>query len=462
MASKSIDDYIDNINTILDSSNFFTKEELSYLNESIYDTLKNIIYENIEYIMNYEFDSEIKNHVLNLFIEQLSSIYKYNLESLELELQIIIQININKIYKKYIPMRSYKNTFIRKEVNIEKIKTKLDFIKNIPQPEQRTSDWYLFRHNLLTASSIWKIFATQATQNQLIYEKCSIINVEKFKTTFNGLNSPLHWGQKYEPISTEYYERINNVKVGDFGCIKHPKYYFIGASPDGIVINEDSRIFGRMLEIKNIVNREINGIPKFEYWIQMQLQMETCDLNECDFLETKFTEYDSYADFQNDGTFNRTQDNKIKGIIMLFNNNNSPLYEYCPLESTHEEYGSWETKILDKHKDKEWIQNIYWKLDIVSCVLVLRNKEWFKKVIPTIESFWRTIEHEKENGFEHRGPKKRCSPKLTPMDTSKTNIDNIEKMDIDCIDSLSNEFNNKNKLLIDSSLYMGNDTSELK
>lgn len=194
----------------------------------------------------------------------------------------------------------------------------------------------------------------------------------------------------------------------------------------------------------------------------MQLQMETCDLNECDFLETKFTEYESYSDFQNDGTFNRTQDNKMKGIIMLFNNNNSPLYEYCPLESTHEEYGSWETKILDKHKDKEWIQNIYWKLDIVSCVLVLRNKEWFKKVIPTIESFWRTIEHEKENGFEHRGPKKRCSPKLTPMDTRKTNIDNIEKMDIDCIDNLSNEFNNKNKLLIDSSLYMGNDTSELK
>ena len=143
----------------------------------------------------------------------------------------------------------------------------------------------------------------------------------------------------------------------------------------------------------------------------------------------------------------------------LTNNNNSPLYEYCPLESTHEEYRSWETKILDKHKDKEWIQNIYWKLDIVSCVLVLRNKEWFKKVKPTIESFWRTIEHEKENGFEHRGPKKRCSPKLTPMDTSKINIDNIEKMDIN---NLSNKFNNKNKLLIDSSLYMGNDTSELK
>ena len=448
-----IDNYIKNISTILDTSNFFTKEELTYINECMYNILKNIIYENIEYIMNYEFDSEIKSHVLNIFIEQLSSIYKNNIETLELELKILIQMNINKIYKKYIPVRSYKYTFIRKEVNREKIKNKLEFIKNIPQPEQRTAEWYLFRQNILTASSIWKIFSTEATYNQLIYEKCSSVNVEKFKSTFNGINSPLHWGQKYEPISTEYYEKINNVKVGDFGCIKHPKYYFIGASPDGIVINEDSKIYGRMLEIKNIVNREINGIPKFEYWIQMQLQMETCNLNECDFLETKFIEYDSYIEFLNDGTFNRSKDNKMKGIIMLFNNNNSPLYEYCPLESTYQDYESWETRILDKHRDMQWIQNIYWKLDIISCVLVLRNKEWFKKVVPTIEKFWKTIEYEKVNGFEHRAPKKRSSSKLTATNESMKDINNIEKMSINSIDNLSNEFNNKNQLLIDSSLY---------
>jgi hypothetical protein len=42
-----------------------------------------------------------------------------------------------------------------------------------------------------------------------------------------------------------------------------------------------------MLEIKNVVSREITGIPKPEYYVQMQLQMEVCDLEECDFLETK-------------------------------------------------------------------------------------------------------------------------------------------------------------------------------
>jgi putative phage-type endonuclease len=429
MFENNINQYIENINNILDNMNMFTKEELSCLNESIYNCLKNIINDNIEYIMNYNFDTYIKNYVVELFVSQLSEVYIDNIENLEIELQILIQININKIYKNFIPIRSYKNTFIRKDVNIENIKRKIEYIKNIPQPQQRTSDWYIFRHNLLTASSIWKIFSSQSTQNQLICEKCSSINVEKFKSSFNGINSTLHWGQKYEPISTEYYEKINNVKIGDFGCIKHPNYHFIGASPDGIVINEDSRIFGRMLEIKNIVNREINGIPKFEYWIQMQLQMETCDLNECDFLETKFIEYDSYLDFINDGTFTKSNDNKLKGIIVLFNNDNSPVYEYCPLESTIEEYNIWETNILNKHSDKEWVQNIYWKLEIVSCVLVLRNKLWFKKVISTIENFWQTIEYERNNGYEHRKPKKRSSPKLSSNNNFDINI--IEIMNIE-------------------------------
>ena len=33
--------------------------------------------------------------------------------------------------------------------------------------------------------------------------------------------------------------------------------------------------------------------------IQMQIQMEVCELNRCDFLETRFIEYDSYDEFIN-------------------------------------------------------------------------------------------------------------------------------------------------------------------
>ena len=112
----------------------------------------------------------------------------------------------------------------------------------------------------------------------------NVSHIHNFKLP--PLDSPLHWGQKYEPVSAELYKKLYNTNITDFGCIKHSQYPCIGASPDGINTDITNPRFGRMLEIKNIVNRVINGIPKVEYWIQMQVQMETCDLNECDFLET--------------------------------------------------------------------------------------------------------------------------------------------------------------------------------
>ena len=48
-----------------------------------------------------------------------------------------------------------------------------------------------------------------------------------------------------------------------------------------------------MVEIKNIVNREISGRPSEAYWIQMQLQMECCNIDVCDFVETRFKEYET-------------------------------------------------------------------------------------------------------------------------------------------------------------------------
>ena len=72
-----------------------------------------------------------------------------------------------------------------------------------------------------------------------------------------------------------------------------------------------------MLEIKNVVSREISGIPKFEYWVQMQIQMEVCDLNECDFLETKFVEYENYEDYLNDNT-DKYKEKKISSFFWFF------------------------------------------------------------------------------------------------------------------------------------------------
>ena len=115
-----------------------------------------------------------------------------------------------------------------------------------------------------------------------------------------------------------WYEKEYNTVVSDFGCIPHKTIPYLAASPDGINTLLSSERHGRMLEVKNIVNRDITGIPKVEYWIQMQIQMEVCMLNECDFLETRFTEYEGYSEFIEDGDFAMSEDGKLKGVVLYF------------------------------------------------------------------------------------------------------------------------------------------------
>ena len=318
----------------------------------------------------------------------------------------IIKEIFDIIHNTYIPKRSYLSTFIIKKIDYntrEKIKQQILYLRNVPQPEQRTSEWYEMRHNLITASNAWKAFHTQSSINQLIYEKCEPINTEKFASV--NVDSPFHWGQKYEPVSVMFYEEKYNTKIEDFGCIPDINNKFLGVSPDGINVKYDSDLYGRMLEIKNPISRIINGIPKREYWIQMQLQMSVCGLNECDFLETSFKEYNSYDEFINDGNFNKTKDGKQKGIMLNFLRDQKPIYEYAPLNISESEYKIWEAKKMKQHMDDTWIKNIYYYLHEYSCVLVLQNMSWFNYAKNILSDLWNIVLKERVTGYEHRAPK---------------------------------------------------------
>jgi hypothetical protein len=43
----------------------------------------------------------------------------------------------------------------------------------------------------------------------------------------------------------------------------------------------------------------------------------------------------------------------------------------------------------------------------MSCVLVPRNKDWFKNNVWEIEDIWATIKKERKDGYEHRAPNRR-------------------------------------------------------
>jgi hypothetical protein len=327
----------------------------------------------------------------------------------------VIDVSLEIFYETIYPCRSFSNTFCQIQTNEEKeiITCKLNKINNIVQPHQKSNEWYLMRQGLLTASNAYKMFDSQCQQNSLIYEKCKPKSIEEMNPKNINIDSSLHWGNKYEPISILIYEEMYKTIIGEYGFLPHTKHRFIGASPDGINIDPLSERYGRMLEIKNIVNREINGIPKKEYWVQMQLQMEVFDLNECDFLETRFIEYENEIEFlrdSDDAIFISKKQEK-KGIILYFSDSNTgnPFYIYTPLNITYFEYEVWSEKIIQETLNNNpsfvWIRQIYWKLDEISCVLVKRNTHWFQNSIPIMSEFWNTIQNEKINGYEHRAPK---------------------------------------------------------
>jgi len=350
-----------------------------------------------------------------IMMDDIFSLFDITCSDDEEYIMDLIEESLPFFYENIYPSRQEKDTYCR-EVSMEEkmvINDKLEKINNIEQPTQKTPEWYDFRNNLLTASNAYKIFESQAQQNSLIYEKC----ITKNHDNNNHVNteSSLHWGQKYEPLSILIYETIYKTKIKEYGCLRHNKYSFLGASPDGINVDLSSNRFGRLLEIKNIVNREITGIPKKEYWIQMQLQMETFDIDECDFLETKFIEYTDEIEFLRDSDDNIfiSREGERKGITLFFSDSISgkPIYVYSDMNMSYQEFDIWSNakieEILKENEHYIWIKQIYWKLNEISCVLVKRNKFWFENMIPIMSHFWEIIKKERIDGFEHRKPKSR-------------------------------------------------------
>lgn len=336
--------------------------------------------------------------------------------------------NFFNIYQEF-PLREYCE--ISNIPDNEDIVKKIEIINNIPQPKQRTMEWYEYRYGLLTASNIWKAFSSQANRNSLIYEKCKPFDPLSSNKIKGG---SLTWGNVFEPLSIKIYEEKYNTNIEDYGCIQHPKYKYIGASPDGININPDSNKFGRMLEVKNIYNREINGIPKDEYWIQMQMQLETCDLEICDFLETRFIEFNNIEEFYNGNQ-------EYRGLVLYFIKNNETIYKYLPLNTVinEENITKWKNDTIEEMNDHILIKENYWYLDEFSCVVVKRNKKWFEAAVPIILEIWNIILKERKEGFEHRAPKRRLKP--TEVYISNNN-DNTETYIIHNL-----EFNNNINLI---------------
>ncbi len=267
------------------------------------------------------------------------------------------------------------------------------------QPQQRTQEWYLQRNKRITASEASSCLTRSELYCKNYVEEFNIKNfkysnvrymnpyksrdeyiLDKCKASYGHdvffSNDAMKWGNKYENVAFNLYSNIYNTKVYEFGLLKHPKLNWIGASPDGI---SDK---GILLEIKCPTKRQIGGTPPLYYWVQMQIQMEVCDIDYCDFMECLIEE----IDFEKWKTLEISENFQHVGIL-IDKNNEEYIYSDDGIFEK-QDYIKWSNEII---KNNENFKPIYFFVKKYTITRVKRSKEWFENSKEQLENTFKKI-----------------------------------------------------------------------
>ena len=139
----------------------------------------------------------------------------------------------------------------------------------------------------------------------------------------------------------------------------------------------------------------------------MQGQLETCNLEECDFFQVKLEEYPSTDSYLEDvlmegDTIKQgySQTGYPKGLVLAFKSigdDGQPrfTYEYSPFAQTMTSILKWKDLIMSAHPDTSYDECIdhWYRIERYECTLVLRNRTWWASVMPKIIDFWEDVEH---------------------------------------------------------------------
>ena len=282
----------------------------------------------------------------------------------------------------------------------EKMHPELRRVLDIPSIAQRTPEWYKARHDLITASSCCDAMGENPydrTARQKLIENKSTTDPE----IYSGNIYTIH-GTRFEPVATMFYEMIFGVRAYETGLILHPSISFIGASPDGLC--ED----GRMIEIKCPLRRKIKKKGKLNgeicphyYWIQVQVQLEVCDLERCDFWQCNLREFDSFEEWYDWKPVSpmlvayqpelKEWNGPRKGIYLLMADGSIIYPQNHIILMTETEWTSWVVWSLE-NSNKSLERIVYWRLDDCFNQPVYRDKKWFQSEgHPKLEKFWEDV-----------------------------------------------------------------------
>jgi putative phage-type endonuclease len=241
--------------------------------------------------------------------------------------------------------------------------------------DQRSDSWHLRRSEMMTASEITKAFktASPSAKKELLMRK---LDGPKAAGDSGPITACL-WGTQFEPLAKEIYGDIQGgAEIVDTTCVVHPIYPFLGASPDGIVLTKDKMDYrwGKLVEFKCPISRKFtqeSAIPD-AYYHQMQMQMECCNIDECDYVEMQFK------------TCGRTEwnasDSPYKGVMVVYDDGK------ISYKSKEEDPDVWKSKIEgDEHRV------VWWYLANIRIDNVLRDPRWLTDRIDEFKEFWSMV-----------------------------------------------------------------------
>ncbi len=334
----------------------------------------------IEYINGYEVDEQdletLKHELYGVYTVDGDENKKY-----------VIDLNVDSIVKENISNQKVYNE--RKE--------KLKGLKQLKLPEQRSPEWYEMRKDKLTASSLASAIGKChfTTREELI--------LSKIEDTPYVSNPITEWGVKYEDIAILFYEELYNVKVLDFGLIPHPTFKAFGASPDGICDDTgNDEYVARMVEIKCPPKRKFTKTCPPHYLMQVQGQLEVCDLDHCDFFQVKIEDYENYEEYEKDIFVDddvilpgRTNLNYPKGVTVSYRKKNEIklTYLYPVLNMSDDEYKEWirEKKIEIIEGGHEFVESKWWKISRYECTFIQRDYQWWNENVEHILKFYNDL-----------------------------------------------------------------------
>lgn len=314
---------------------------------------------------------------------------------------------------------------------LKKRATKYDKLRAIKLPEQRSKAWFAMRDGAITASDGGCVL----DQNK--HDKPYMFIVKKCIGRPFTSNEFCYHGKKLEEPATMVYAYRMNVQVEEFGLMMHPTIPFLGASPDGICNRykldgiHQSKFVGRMLEIKCPFRRKIkksgpikDWICPIYYWVQVQLQLECCDLEECDFWQCNIREYNTrvefVADTDPDEPFRSKKFGYEKGCLIqlvpknrmdeIRNGNylqvvyDDAIFIYPKdIEMSPYDCDMWVADNLDdlkknpKYNDYVFDKVVYWRIEDTMNVTIKRDREWFAESLPRFEQMWNYVKFFRKN-----------------------------------------------------------------